>query len=120
MGLNISAHRPVLLFPPTSGVAPPEQTRAPRVDAIGVTADFVVLEESPHRAPQDEYVAIAPGTHPYQWKFGARESGSSQFGYDRRDAFQNHNRFNPNSTLYGVNGTAGADPVAKCRQMLIS
>lgn len=131
MGLNIHAQRPVTYFPPTSGVAPPDKTRAPRVDEVGMAeagqvkkaqaldANIVELGESPNSTPRDEYMTVAPGTHPYQWKFGARQGNSEYYGYDPLVASENYNRFNPDSTLYGVNGTAGADPVAKCRQMLI-
>lgn len=135
MGLSIHAQRPLTYFPPTSGVTPPDKTRAPRVDGVGIAeagqvknahaldANFVELGESPNLSSRDEYMTVAPGTHPYQYKFGARksdgESYSEYYGHDPSVAFVNYNRFNPNSTIHGVNGTAGADPVAKCRQMLI-
>lgn len=132
MGLSVHAHRPLTFFPPTSGVTPPDKTRAPRVDGVGVAeagqvkkaqaldANIVELGESQNLSSRDEYVAVAPGTHPYQWKFGEKQGESQEhYGYDPKVAFVNYNRYNSHSTLYGVNGTAGADPVAKCRQMLI-
>jgi hypothetical protein len=133
MGLSVHAHRPLTYFPPTSGIIPPDKTRAPRVDGVGIAeagqvnnvpapaldANIVELGESPNLAARDEYLTVAPGTHPYQWKFGARKGESEHYGYDPLVASVNYYRFNPNSTIHGVNGTAGADPVVKCRQMLL-